>query len=114
MAIMTFELQHGLKAGDQVHHEVGLRELTSGDVIDAQLTSEKVALVEGKAMAYTSEVLMGFELLRRQVEYVGSYKGPLSIKDLRKLKPSDLEHLQEKAQELDALLIEEIAKRGRS
>lgn len=114
MAIMTFDLPHGFKAGENTHHEVGLRELTSGDIIDSQMSAEKVVVQNGQAVAYTSDVLMGLELLRRQVEYVGDYKGPLSIKDLRKLHADDLGLLQRKASELDTLLAKELETRGRS
>lgn len=113
MAIMTFELEDGFAAGEQTHFEVGLRELNSKDVIDAQLASEKVAVVKGKAMAYTSNVNMGLELLRRQVEFVGSYQGPLSLKELYRFSPKDLDELRKKAEELDGLLAEELDERGR-
>ena len=46
MALITFQLEHGLKAmgsGDEplLYREVGLRELTAADLIDAQLDAEK-------------------------------------------------------------------------
>lgn len=114
MAIMTFNLEHGLKVGDAAHFEVGLRELTSGDYIDAQLAAEKVIVSDDKAIAYTSDVLYGIELLVRQVEYIGSVQGPISIKELRKLHQDDFKLLQEKASELDALIAKELESRGRS
>ncbi|EHA6962334.1 hypothetical protein JMC51_004875 [Vibrio parahaemolyticus] len=114
MAIMTFNLEHGLKVGDIAHHEVGLRELNSGDYIDAQLAAEKVIVNEDKAISYTSDVLYGIELLVRQVEYIGSVQGPISIKELRKLHQEDFKLLQDKAKELDELIAKELEKRGRS
>ena len=118
MAVMTFNLHHGFDIqssdGVETHHEVGLRELTSSDIIDAQLAAEKVVVQGEKALAYTSDVLVGLELLRRQVEYIGEYPGPLSIKDLRKLHPDDLGMLQAKADELDKILAEELGRRGRA
>ncbi|WP_447077671.1 phage tail assembly protein [Shewanella algae] len=113
MAVMTFDLQHGLKVGDVAHLEVGLKELSSGDYIDAQLAAEKVVVQDGKAIAYTSDVLYGLELLVRQVEYIGSVQGPIGIKELRKLHQDDFTLLQQKASELDQLLAEELATRGR-
>ncbi len=113
MAIMTFELEHGLKVGDIAHHEVGLRELNSGDYIDAQIAAEKVVVNEDKAISYTSDVLYGIELLVRQVEYIGSVQGPISIKELRKLHQEDFKLLQDKAKELDELIAKELEKRGR-
>ncbi len=114
MAIMTFNLDHGLKVGDVAHFEVGLRELESGDYIDAQIAAEKVIVNQDKAISYTSDVLYGIELLLRQVEYIGQVQGPISIKELRRLHPDDLKMLQEKASEHDSLITKELEKRGRS
>ncbi|MBO2589324.1 phage tail assembly protein [Shewanella algae] len=117
MAIMTFELEHGVESdgdnGKVIHKEVGLRELASGDYIDAQLAAEKVVVQDGKAIAYTSDVLYGLELLVRQVEYIGRIQGPINIKTLRKLHQDDFNLLQHKASELDQLIAEELKKRGR-
>ncbi|CAM3169770.1 phage tail assembly protein [Moritella viscosa] len=114
MAVITFELNDGLTISDVTHSEVTMRELSSGDVIDAQLASEKIVIMNDRPVVYTSDVLLGLELLRRQVESVGSYAGPLSIKDLRKLSPPDLTLLQLKADELDMALAEALAARGRT
>ena len=119
MALTTFELEHGLTGTDEegetlLYREVGLRELTSADLIDAQIDSEKVVVQHGKAIAYTSDVLYGLNLLCRQVEYIGQMKGPLSIKQLKKLHVDDFSLLQAKAQELDMALAEALAARGRS
>lgn len=113
MALMTFELTHGYKVGEVTHHEVGLRELTSGDYIDAQLAAEKVVIHDGKAVAYTSDVMYGLELLVRQVEYIGKVSGPLSVKELRKLHQDDFKLIQEKASELDEMIAQELESRGR-
>ncbi len=119
MALITFQLEHGLKAmgsGDEplLYREVGLRELNAADLIDAQLESEKVVVQNGKAVAYTSDVLYGLNLLCRQVEYIGELPGPLTINMVKKLHVDDFALLQSKAQELDMALTEELAKRGRS
>lgn len=113
MAVMTFELTHGLKVGEKTHLEVGLKELTSGDYIDAQIAAEKVIVQDGKAVAYTSDVLYGLELLLRQVEYIGAVQGPISVKELRKLHQDDFKLLQQKATELDQLIAKELENRGR-
>ncbi|EMS0101212.1 phage tail assembly protein, partial [Escherichia coli] len=94
MAELTFELKHGLLTGkgtadETLHKTVKLRELTASDVIDAQLAAERVVLGEnGKAVAYCSEVLMGLEMMRRQVAAIGSIPGPLDMKQLRMLHPA--------------------------
>lgn len=113
MAIMTFNLEHGLQVGESTHFEVGLRELSTGDYIDAQLAAEKVVVNEDKAVAYTSDVLYGVELLLRQVEYVGQVQGPITMKMLRKLHQDDFKTLQDKAKELDELIAKELERRGR-
>ena len=117
MAILVFELKHGLTVGSgadaETHYEVELRELKTADVIDSQLAAEKVVVVSGKAVAYTSDVIMGLELLRRQIARIGSVTGPLDMKFLRKLHPDDLTLLNDKADELDSAL-SGVATRGRS
>lgn len=118
MALTTFELEHGLAGTNEegetlLYREVGLRELTAADLIDAQIDAEKVVVQNGKAIAYTSDVLYGLNLLCRQVEYIGAMKGPLSIKQLKKLHRDDMGLLQAKAQELDMALAEALANRGR-
>lgn len=114
MAVMTFDLTHGLKVGETVNLEVGLRELNSGDYIDAQLAAEKVVVQDGKAIAYTSDVMYGLQLLVRQVEYIGKVQGPIDVKELRKLHQNDFTLLQVKASELDQLIAQELAERGRA
>ncbi|EMP7137194.1 TPA: phage tail assembly protein [Serratia marcescens] len=118
MAQMTETLIHGLVTGkgttdETTHKEVTLRELGSKDIVDAQLAAERVVIGEnGKAVAYCSEVLMGLELLRRQIASIGSIPGPLSLKQLYQLHPEDLKLLTAKADALDDLLTE-VADRGR-
>lgn len=112
MAVMTFDLVDGFKVGEGTHFEVGLRELTTVDLIDAQLESEKVVVHEGKAVAYTSDVLYGLAMLCRQIEYIGAVKGPLTVKELRLLSAEDFTLIQSKAQELDKMIVEELESRG--
>lgn len=119
MARVTFQLEHGIpgKGSDDeslLYREVGLRELTSADLIEAQVEAEKVVVQNGKAVSYTSDVLYGLNLLCRQVEYIGEIRGPLDIKMLKKLHVDDFGLLQSKAQELDMALAEALAERGRS
>lgn len=121
MAVLTIELVDGYKVGESTFNELGLRELTPKDTFEAQLAAEKVSIINGRAVAYVSDTLMGLEMLGRQVEYIGSVQGPFSIKELLKLSPKDFARLQVKANELDALMIPETqnaveaaASRGRS
>lgn len=95
MAQMTLTLIHGYVTGkgtdDEIRHRtVTFRELTSKDVIDAQLEAERVVIGEnGKAVAYCSEVLMGLGMLRRQIASVGEIPGPLSLKQIYAFHPED-------------------------
>ncbi|EJG1588481.1 phage tail assembly protein [Vibrio parahaemolyticus] len=107
MAVMTFELQDGFNFVEAVYHEVGLKELSPKDVFDAQMAAEKIGIVEGRPYAYTSDVQMGMELLCRQVEFIGSVQGPISVKEILKLSPKDFALLQMKATELDQVLFED-------
>ncbi|HFS8942354.1 TPA: phage tail assembly protein [Enterobacter roggenkampii] len=119
MAEMNITLKHGFVTGkgtedEACHTAVTLRELTSEDVIKSQLAAERVVIGEnGKAVAYCSEVLMGLEMLRRQILQVGSIPGPLSVKQLYAFHPEDLELLTQKADAMDGLLTE-TEKRGRA
>lgn len=113
MAVMTLTLIDGYVLGDATYQDVGLRELTTEDLIDAQLAAEKVAVVEGKPVAYTSDVIFGLEMLCRQIEYVGKVQGPLSVKELSKFSAADFTLIQQKAQELDAMILQELEARGR-
>ena len=97
MAQMSVKLKYGFVTGkgteDEARHtSVTFRELTSEDVINSQLAAERVVIGEnGKAVAYCSEVLMGLEMLRRQILSVGTIPGPLSVKQLYSFHPADLE-----------------------
>ncbi|MFM5095783.1 hypothetical protein ACEUCJ_19180 [Aeromonas rivipollensis] len=119
MALITFQLEHGIPgktmgSGDEplLYRDVGLRELNTCDLIDAQLESEKVVVHEsGKAIPYTSDVLYGLNLLRHQIEYIGEIPGPIDMNMIRKLHPEDFDLIQRKAQELDQALAEDLEKR---
>lgn len=119
MAQMTITLKRGFITGkgttDEMRHNVvTFRELSSKDVIDAQLEAERVVVGEnGKAVAYCSEVLMGIGMLRRQIASVGEIPGPLSLKQIYGFHPEDLELLSTRAAALDDLL-SETALRGRT
>ncbi|BEO03102.1 Mu-like prophage FluMu protein gp41 [Serratia marcescens] len=119
MAKMTVTLTHGLVTGkgspdEATHREVELRELNTQDVVESQLASERVVIGEnGKAVAYCSEVMMGLEMLRRQIAAIGSIPGPLSLKQIYQLHPEDLKLLTERADDMDGLLTE-VGQRGRA
>lgn len=119
MATIEFDLIHGLRTGagttdEAMHKTVRLRELTTDDIVDSQLAAERVVIGEnGKAVAYCSEVLVGLEMLRRQIASIGFIPGPLDMKQLRRLHPDDLNLINEKAAALDDML-SGVADRGRA
>lgn len=117
MAKIEFQLEHGIPLGKgrnaEMQYDVELRELTGADVIDASLEAEKVVFNgDGQAVAYSSNVIMGYALLCRQVDCIGEIKGPLTLNELRKMHPIDIASLQRHAEELDQL-IAKVETRGR-
>lgn len=76
-------LPFGIGADCVMQYAVTFRELTTGDVIDAQTASEiPVTTAEGP-MLVSSPSKMGVEMLRRSIATVGSINGPLSVALLR-------------------------------
>ena len=122
MAKLDFQLTHGIPFGKgadaELQYEVVLRELTTGDVIDARSDAEQVVFVPDsdsggtKAITVVSEVKMGIELLRRQIASVGVIHGPLTMGQIRQFHIDDFELVNEQAEKLDSVL-EVAAKRGR-
>ncbi|ATG74326.1 hypothetical protein AN401_11745 [Zobellella denitrificans] len=114
---MEFELKHGLPFGKdadaEMQYRVELRELTAGDIIEAEEASEKLMLGPNGPVLVSSPARMGTELLRRQVKRVGKLQG-LSLGQLKSLHPDDLELLNAQVVARDALLAREIADRGRA
>lgn len=50
------------------HKDVVLRDLTTGDLIDAEIASERLMSdKQGNPLLMVSQVLFGYELLRRQI-----------------------------------------------
>ena len=111
MAATTVTLTHGLRVGDGVLREAELRELTAGDILDAQDAAEKLVQGAGGPQLVASPTRLGVELLRRQIARIGDVAGPISLGEIRKLHPDDLELLQRAAAQLDAVAA---AEAGRS
>jgi phage FluMu protein gp41 len=112
MRQVTVDLKHGLTIGDKTHTRAVLKEATAGDVIDATEESEKLVPTPDGYELIASNTLVGANLLRRQIVSIGDYKGPLSLAELKKLHPSDLNLLNTNASLLEDAAIE-VAKRGR-
>ena len=117
MATVQINLGTGLKIGDVVHLEAEIRETTAGDIVEAMEESEKLVMVPGpkgqEPQLVASPTLVGINTLRRQIVRIGTYKGPLSLSELKRLTPDDLNSLQLQAELLDAASVAELASRGR-
>ncbi|GAB2182678.1 hypothetical protein DLREEDagrD3_29010 [Denitratisoma sp. agr-D3] len=81
----------GLKVGETVHRDFEMREYDVGDLIDA----------EGEARA-ADVFSFAAALLTRQLTRVGSFDGPFTVGQLRKLKAADWATLRAAQQELEA------------
>ncbi|HDS8578261.1 TPA: phage tail assembly protein [Klebsiella variicola] len=89
----TFRLLDGLPFGTgeelEMQYDITFRELTAGDIIDAQLASERVVETRQGPQLVSSPAQMGLEMLRRQIAKVGVINGPLSLLLLKKLSQRD-------------------------
>lgn len=93
MATRFTTLKDGLKVGDKKLTKVELREVTAGDVIEAEEESEKVVMTPEGPRLLLSPIMNGLNLLRRQVVCIGDVKGPVSVDELKKLSKRDLDIL---------------------
>lgn len=91
----ALQLLDGLKVSDDAAPQLAVtfRELSAGDLIDAQVAAEKVVSTPQGPQLVTSPSLMGLEMLRRKIAFVGDIPGPLSMMLLRKLSERDLQRL---------------------
>lgn len=92
---MQFTLKHGLPYGSdeekELQFDVELRELTAGDLIDAEAASERVVMTNKGSELVSSPSRMGYELIRRAIVRIGKINGPLPFDMLKKLHQDDLE-----------------------
>ncbi|EAO1206232.1 hypothetical protein EX075_13790 [Salmonella enterica] len=86
-------LPYGTGADKEMQHHVSFRELTAGDMIDAQVASEKVVMTKEGPVLVSSPAMMGIEILRRQIAKVGCINGPLSLNQLKALSQQDFHRL---------------------
>lgn len=113
-----FRLVDGLPYGSgddaQLQYDVTFRELSAGDIIDAQLASERVYDTASGPQLIASSSQMGLELLRRQIASVGCIQGPLSLALLKKLSQKDFQRLTVASELKDlALTAKMTSERGR-
>jgi phage FluMu protein gp41 len=84
-------LPHGLSISGTLHQAFTLREVSVGDMLDAEADAD-----------VTRPLTFAAHLLLRQLVRVGSFEGPFTINMIRSLKPTDFRALREKQAELDA------------
>jgi|GEM_PF-440711 len=122
-ALHQVDLDHGLELGGVSYRTIRLRQLSAGDIFDAQEASERVVETRSGLALVLSPSSFGRELLGRQVARLEDgegriHGGPLSRAELARLHPADLERLQARADALDAVaalsLAEAADARGRT
>lgn len=113
MATKKVRLKTGLQVGEERHFEAEIREATVADMLDATEESEKVVRTAEGYQLVTSPLLVGVNTLRRQIVRIGTYDGPLSMAEIRKLPPYDLDTLQAAADTLEQATMQEVMARGR-
>ena len=93
MATFISEFKKGMKVGSKVYHQFELRQLTTGDLLDAEMM-----VPVSKPMNFNA-ALASLQLVR-----VDDYTGPFTLQMVRNLAPKDY----------DALVVglEEVAKLG--
>ena len=113
MRTIEVELTQGLTIGDVRHTAAVVREITTGDMLEASEESEKLVYTKNGAELMASPTKIGVHLLRRQIVKIGDHAGPLTLQEIKKLSSHDFNCLQARAQELENAALE-VATRGRS
>lgn len=78
----TGKFKHGMKVGKHTHMDFELRQMTTADMLDAELEVSTVAQMNFK-----------LQLAMRQLVRVGTFHGPFSIKMIKTLEPVDFHTL---------------------
>lgn len=117
MAKIEFDLEHGLKVGDDVLKHVVLGEPSVADLLECCEESERAVMTPEGPTMLASPTLMGALTLCRQIKRIGNIEGPLDLAMLKKLHPDDWLLLQAEAAKLDVAAkaaLEALTDRGRS
>jgi phage FluMu protein gp41 len=112
MASAKFQLQDGYLVGEKKLLDVELREVTAGDIVEAQADSEKLVHTSEGWQFVLSPSAVGINVLRRQIVRIGDVDGPLSVKDICRLSARDLERLQSEADALEQAALAATASQG--
>lgn len=92
---MQIKLNEGLNVGNETIYYLSLRQLTTADLMDAELASESPIATPAGILLLSSPSKMGYELLRRSVCKVGDLDRTLSMKELRLLSETDFNLLRQ-------------------
>lgn len=120
MSTYKFNIEHGLKIGDQTLHDVVMKDhLTAEDLFLASEAAEKLVFSgegdDAKPELVISPSLVSAETLRRQIKRIGDIEGPISMKVLGKLHEDDLAKINKMSQRIEAIKVSKaVARRGRS
>ncbi len=118
MSEITFDLKGGLKGTDQkgaeIHHrKVVLKDLTAGEILDANRAAERIiSTPEGPVLAVSPTEAMR-QVLMRHVKKIGELDGPLSEQMLNALSREDLDLLNTHASKYTKLASREVEHAGR-
>ncbi len=108
MAQHEVTLTHGIKG----QKDAVLRESAADDLIQAGMESEKLVATPDGYQLVTSPTLMAAHCLCRQIVRIGDLQGPLTLKELGRLRPDDMNQLMAEAENLDQAALG-VAQRGR-
>lgn len=92
MPTFTGKFKKGMKVGKDAHMDFELREMTTADMLDAELL-----VPYGKPSNFAA-ALASVQLVR-----VGSYDGPFTLKMVRALSPDDFNTLRDGLNEVAML-----------
>ncbi len=105
MSKTQFKLDHGIQTDKTTHFDVELRELTAGDIIEAEEEAEKLVnagtSTQPQYALVRSDIKASMAILRRQIARIGDIQGPISEYELKKLHPEDLFIIQKHADAMD-------------
>lgn len=113
MATIKVRLNNGLRVGEKMHIDAEIREASVGDMLDAAEESERLVNTPDGYQLLASPTMVGINILRRQIVAIGGHPGPLTLGEIKKLDPSDLNLLQAEAQKLETASLKESVDRGR-
>ncbi|WP_025916140.1 phage tail assembly protein [Herminiimonas sp. CN] len=91
-ATYTGQFKKGMKVGKEIHMDFELREMTTADMLDAEME-----VPASKVMNF-SAALASLQLVR-----VGTYDGPFTLKMVRALEPDDFNALRDGLSEVASL-----------